>query len=402
MPISPRLGVLAYSLSSALLLAACSSNSTTSQETATTSTAPADSAATGTSASAMPTSASFGKTADGTEIQLFTLTNKNGLKASISTYGGTLTSLLVPDKAGKLSDVILGFDKADGYLSPEFKKSNPYFGALIGRYGNRIAKGKFTIDGKPYQVGLNNNGNSLHGGTVGFNQKVWTAKPGTSAEGETLTLTYLSKDGEEGYPGNLTVTVVYTLTADNALKIDYTATTDKATPVNLTNHAYFNLALGQSKDVLAHQVTLPADRYTVVDANLIPTGELKPVKGTPFDFTSPHAIGERIAQVPGGYDHNWALNTATGQHSAATVYEPTTGRTLEVTTDEPGVQFYTGNFLDGSLKGKDGVVYGKHAGFCLETQHFPDSPNQPKFPSTILKPGETYHTTTSYTFGVRK
>jgi aldose 1-epimerase len=402
MSISPRLGVLAAGFSSALLLAACSSNPTsTSQETATT-TAPADSAATGTSTSAMPTSASFGKTADGQEIQLFTLTNAKGMKATISTYGGTLTGLLVPDKDGKMSDVILGFDKADGYLSPEFKKSNPYFGALIGRYGNRIAKGKFTLDGKAYQVGVNNNGNSLHGGNVGFNQKIWTAKPGTSADGETLTLTYLSKDGEEGYPGNLTVTVVYTLTADNALKIDYTATTDKATPVNLTNHAYFNLAQGQSKDVLAHQVTIPADRYTVVDDKLIPTGELKPVKGTPFDFTSPHAIGERIAQVPGGYDHNWVLNQATGQHSAATVYEPTTGRTMEVTTDEPGVQFYTGNFLDGSLKGKDGVVYGKHAGFCLETQHFPDSPNQPKFPSTILKPGETYHTTTSYTFGVRK
>ncbi|MGI4737990.1 MAG: aldose epimerase family protein [Janthinobacterium lividum] len=401
MPISPRLSLLAAGLSSTLLLAACSSNSTTSQETATSS-APADSAASGTSASAMPTPASFGKTADGQEIQLFTLTNKKGVKASISTLGGTLTSLLVPDKDGKLSDVILGFDNVSGYLSPEFKKSNPYFGALIGRYGNRIAKGKFTIDGKPYQVGLNNNGNSLHGGTVGFNQKVWTAKPGTSADGQTLTLTYLSKDGEEGYPGNLNVTVTYTLTEANALKIDYSATTDKATPVNLTNHAYFNLAQGQSKDVLAHQVTIPADRYTVVDASLIPTGELKAVKGTPFDFTTPHAIGERIAQVPGGYDHNWVLNQATGQHSAATVYEPTTGRTMEVTTDEPGVQFYTGNFLDGSLTGKGGVVYGKHAGFCLETQHFPDSPNQAKFPSTILKPGETYHTTTSYTFGVRK
>jgi aldose 1-epimerase len=401
MPTTPRLRVLAVGFGSALLLAACSSNSTTSQETATTS-APADSVATGASASAMPTSTSFGKTADGTEIQLFTLTNKNGLKASISTYGGTLTSLIVPDKDGKMSDVILGFDNVSGYLSPAFKKSNPYFGALIGRYGNRIAKGQFTIDGKTYHVGINNNGNSLHGGNVGFNQKVWTAKPGTSADGETLTLSYLSKDGEEGYPGNLTVTVVYTLTADNALKIDYTATTDKATPVNLTNHAYFNLALGQSKDVLAHMVTIPADRYTVVDANLIPTGELRPVKGTPFDFTTPHAIGERIAQVPGGYDHNWVLNQATGQHSAATVYEPTTGCTMEVTTDEPGVQFYTGNFLDGSLTGKNGVVYGKYAGFCLETQHFPDSPNQPKFPNTILKPGETYHTTTSYTFGVRK
>jgi aldose 1-epimerase len=402
MPISHRSALFATGISTALLLASCDSKPTTSQDTAATSTAPADSAATSVSSSTMPTSASFGKATDGTEIQLFTLTNPNGLKATISTYGGTLTSLLVPDKDGKMSDVILGFDKAEGYLSPEFKKSNPYFGALIGRYGNRIAKGKFTIDGKAYQVGINNNGNSLHGGNVGFNQKIWTAKPGTSADGQTLTLTYLSKDGEEGYPGNLNVTVTYTLTNDNSLHIDYAATTDKATPVNLTNHAYFNLALGQSKDVLAHQVTIPADRYTVVDAQLIPTGELKAVKGTPFDFTTPHAIGERIAQVPGGYDHNWALNNATGQHSAATVYEPTTGRTMEVKTDEPGVQFYTGNFLDGSLKGKDGVVYGKHAGFCLETQHFPDSPNQKDFPSTILKPGETYHTTTSYTFGVRK
>jgi aldose 1-epimerase len=402
MPISHRSALFATGISTALLLASCDSKPTTSQDTAATSTAPADSAATSVSSSTMPTSASFGKATDGTEIQLFTLTNPNGLKATISTYGGTLTSLLVPDKDGKMSDVILGFDKAEGYLSPEFKKSNPYFGALIGRYGNRIAKGKFTIDGKAYQVGINNNGNSLHGGNVGFNQKIWTAKPGTSADGQTLTLTYLSKDGEEGYPGNLNVTVTYTLTNDNSLHIDYAATTDKATPVNLTNHAYFNLALGQSKDVLAHQVTIPADRYTVVDGQLIPTGELKAVKGTPFDFTTAHAIGERIAQVPGGYDHNWALNNATGQHSAATVYEPTTGRTMEVKTDEPGVQFYTGNFLDGSLKGKDGVVYGKHAGFCLETQHFPDSPNQKDFPSTILKPGETYHTTTSYTFGVRK
>jgi aldose 1-epimerase len=402
MPISHRSALFATGISTALLLASCDSKPTTSQDTAATSTAPADSAATSVSSSTMPTSASFGKATDGTEIQLFTLTNPNGLKATISTYGGTLTSLLVPDKDGKMSDVILGFDKAEGYLSPEFKKSNPYFGALIGRYGNRIAKGKFTIDGKAYQVGVNNNGNSLHGGNVGFNQKIWTAKPGTSADGQTLTLTYLSKDGEEGYPGNLNVTVTYTLTNDNSLHIDYAATTDKATPVNLTNHAYFNLALGQSKDVLAHQVTIPADRYTVVDAQLIPTGELKAVKGTPFDFTTPHAIGERIAQVPGGYDHNWALNNASGQHSAATVYEPTTGRTMEVKTDEPGVQFYTGNFLDGSLKGKDGVVYGKHAGFCLETQHFPDSPNQKDFPNTILKPGETYHTTTSYTFGVRK
>ncbi len=402
MSISLRFGLLATSLGGALLLASCNNSPTTSQDAMTTSNS-ADSTATKTGpATTAPTSAAFGEATDGTEIQLFTLTNSHGLKATISTYGGTLTSLLVPDKNGKISDVVLGFDNVSGYLSPEFRKSNPYFGALIGRYGNRIAKGKFTVDGKAYQVGVNNNGNSLHGGNLGFDQKIWTAKPGTSADGQTLTMTYLSKDGEEGYPGNLQVTVIYTLTNDDALRIDYTATTDKATPINLTNHAYFNLALGESKDVLAHQVTLPADRYTVVDAKLIPTGELKPVKGTPFDFTAPHAIGERIAQVPGGYDHNWVLNTTTGQHSAATVYDPATGRTMDVTTDQPGVQFYTGNFLDGTLKGKNGVVYGQHAGFCLETQHFPDSPNQPKFPGTVLKPGETYHTTTSYHFGVRK
>jgi aldose 1-epimerase len=351
----------------------------------------------------MPTSAPFGKTTDGTEVQLFTLTNANGLKASITNYGGTLTSLLVPDKNGKVGDVILGFDDVSGYQSPEFRKSNPYFGALIGRYGNRIKAGKFSLDGKDYTLALNNAPNSLHGGKVGFDKKVWQAEPGTSADGQVLKLTYLSKDGEEGYPGNLQVTVVYTLTADNSLKIAYTATTDKATPLNLTNHAYFNLNHGVSKDILGHEVMLAADRYTVVDATLIPTGELKAVKGTPFDFTKPHTIGERIAQVPGGYDHNWVLNAEnTNMFLSAAVYEPVTGRTLEVVTDQPGVQFYTGNFLDGTLKGKGGTVYGKNAGFCLETQHFPDSPNQPKFPSTILKPGETFHSTSIYTFGVRK
>ncbi|MBF9143196.1 galactose mutarotase [Hymenobacter sp. BT439] len=350
----------------------------------------------------MPTSASFGKTTDGTEVQLYTLTNANGVKATITNYGGTLTSLLVPDKDGKLGDVILGFDNVSGYQSPEFLKAGPYFGALIGRYGNRIKGGKFTLEGKEYNLAKNNGPNSLHGGLKGFDKVVWQAEPGSSADGQSLKLTYVSKDGEEGYPGTLNVAVVYTLTADNALKIDYTATTDKATVVNLTNHAYFNLNHGAGKDVLNHEVTLPADRYTVVDATLIPTGELRPVKGTPFDFTTPHAIGERIAQVPGGYDHNWVLNTATGEHAAATVYDPATGRTLEVTTDQPGIQFYTGNFLDGTLKGKGGTVYGKHAGFCLETQHFPDSPNQPKFPSTELKPGETYHTVSTYKFGVRK
>jgi len=351
----------------------------------------------------MAAPASFGKTTDGKEVQLYTLTNAHGLKATISTYGGTVTSLQVPDKAGKLGNIVLGFDNVSGYQSPAFLKAGPYFGALIGRYGNRIKDGKFTLDGKEYTLAKNNGPNSLHGGLKGFDKVIWAAEPVASAtDGQALKLTYLSKDGEEGYPGNLSVTVVYTLTDSDELKIDYTATTDKATPVNLTNHSYFNLGYGQDKDVLGHEVTLPADRYTVVDATLIPTGELKPVKGTPFDFTTPHTIGERIAQVPGGYDHNWVLNSASGMHPAATVYEPTSGRTLEVTTTEPGVQFYTGNFLDGSLKGSDGVTYGKHYGFCLETQHFPDSPNQAKFPTTTLKPGDTLHSTTIYKFGVRK
>jgi len=392
-----RSGRLAVTCSGLLLLAACGSNKTTDQTKAAAPTA--DSTP---STPAMPTSASFGKTTEGTEVQLFTLSNAQGVKATITNYGGTLTSLLVPDKAGKLGDVILGFDNVSGYQSAEFRKSNPYFGALIGRYGNRIKAGKFTLDGKTYTLATNNGPNTLHGGNKGFNQMIWQAEPGTSADGQSLKLTYVSKDGEEGYPGTLKVTVVYTLTSDNALKIDYSATTDKATPLNLTNHAYFNLNHGAGKDILGHEVTLPADRYTVVDATLIPTGELRPVKGTPFDFTTPHAIGERIAQVPGGYDHNWVLNGGAGQHAAASVYEPVTGRTLEVSTDEPGVQFYTGNFLDGTLTGKGGTVYGKNAGFCLETQHFPDSPNQPKFPSTVLKPGETFHSSSTYKFGVRK
>ena len=394
--------LLAAGLSGALLLSGCDSKP--AAETTTSTGAATDSTAT-TSANqsaAMPTSVSFGKTTDGTEVQLFTLANAHGLKATITNFGGTLTSLMVPDKDGKMGDVILGFDNVSGYQSAAFRKSTPYFGALIGRYGNRIAKGKFMLDGKAYQLPTNNGANSLHGGKVGFDQRVWEATPGTSPAGPTLILKYLSKDGEEGYPGNLTVTVVYTLTNDDALQIDYTATTDKATVVNLTNHAYFNLSHGVGKDILDHEVTLPADRYNVVDAGLIPTGELKPVKGTPFDLTTPHAIGERSAQVPGGYDHTWIRNTATGQHSAATVHDPASGRTMEVTTDQPGIQFYTGNFLDGTLTGKNGTVYGKHAGFCLETQHFPDSPNQPKFPSTVLKPGETFHSVSSYKFGVRK
>ncbi|WP_394343374.1 aldose epimerase family protein [Hymenobacter rigui] len=384
-------------LAGLLLIASCNQSAPTEQTTGSSATM-TDS--THTAAPVTPAVTSFGKTTDGTEVQLYTLTNAHGLQVSITNYGGTITSLLVPDKAGKPGEVVLGFNSVSGYQSPEFLKAGPYFGALIGRYGNRIAEGRFTLDGKEYTLAKNNGENTLHGGKKGFDKVLWQAEPGTSAEGPTLKLTYLSKDGEEGYPGNLTVTVVYTLTADDALEIDYSATTDKATPVNLTNHAYFNLS--GSKDVLGHEVTIAADRYTVVDAGLIPTGELRPVKGTPFDFTTPHAIGERIAQVPGGYDHNWVLNQTTGLHAAATVYEPTTGRTMEVTTTEPGLQFYTGNFLDGTLKGANGQTYGKHAGFCLETQHFPDSPNQPKFPSTILQPGQSLHSTTIYKFGVRQ
>jgi len=359
-------------------------------------------------ATAAPTVTPFGKTKEGVDIQLFTLTNAHGLKATITNFGGTLTSLLVPDKNGKLGDIVLGFDDLAGYTSDVFLKENPYFGALIGRYGNRIAKGQFTLDGKHCQLPINNPPNSLHGGTIGFNRRVWTATPGTSADGPTLTLKYLSKDGEEGYPGNLNATVVYTLTNNDALRLAYTATTDKPTVLNLTNHSYFNLNYGHDKNILGHELTLNADRFTPVDNTLIPTGKLQAVAGTPMDFRQPHAIGERIAQVPGaapgGYDHNWVLadKMRAAPELAATVYEPTTGRTMQVYTDQPGVQFYSGNFLKGNLKGKGGVAYPQHYGFCLETQHFPDSPNEPQFPSTVLRPGETFHSVTEYRFGVRK
>lgn len=394
-PFPFRSVLLAGSFSAALLLTGCEQKKpaqTTAEPGA------AASAATDTTTN-MPTSASFGKTTDGTEVQLYTLTNAHGLKATITNYGGIVTSLLVPDKAGKLGDVVLGFDNVSGYQSPAYQKSGPYFGALIGRYGNRIAKGQFSLDGKQYTLATNNGANHLHGGLKGFDKVIWQAEPGASAQ--SLKLTYVSKDGEEGYPGTLTVTATYTLTDTDELRIDYSATTDKATPVNLTNHSYFNLSAGQRKDVLQHQVRLNADKYTVVDAGLIPTGELRAVKGTPFDFTTPHAIGERIAQVPGGYDHNWVLNETGKLRPVALVTEPTSSRTMQVLTDQPGIQFYTGNFLDGTLTGKGGMVYGKHAGFCLETQHFPDSPNQPTFPSTILQPGQTLQSTTIYKFGIQ-
>jgi aldose 1-epimerase len=341
----------------------------------------------------------FGMLPDGTPIAIFTLTNKNGITARIMTYGAILVSLRLPDRNGRFADVVLGFDDLAGYLG-----THPYFGAIVGRYANRIAKGRFTLNGATYTLAQNNNGNSLHGGLRGFDKVVWKAEPVRGAGESGVKLTYLSKDMEEGYPGNLAVTIVYTLTDADELRISYEAVTDKATPVNLTNHTYWNLA-GQGKgDILGHVLEIEADRFTAVDsaANLIPTGELADVKGTPLDFTAPHAIGERIANVEGGYDHNFVLRSGGGKLAlAARVLEPTTGRVLEVFTDQPGIQFYTGNFLDGTVKGKGGVGYGKHFGFCLETQHFPDSPNQPNFPSTILEPGKKYATVTVHKFLVK-
>ena len=350
----------------------------------------------------------FGRMPDGTNVTLYTLTNASGAQVQITNYGGAVVAVKVPDRKGKLDDVVLGFDNLAGYL----QEGNPYFGSLIGRYGNRIAKGKFSLNGANYTLAVNNAPNSLHGGKKGFDKAVWTASSvASSADGAVgLELSYQSRDGEEGYPGSLYVKVAYTLTSDNALKIDYTATTDKATVLNLTNHSYLNLNGAGTGDVLDHVVQINADRITPVDVNLIPTGELKSVAGTPFDFRMPTAIGARIdrddeqIKFGGGYDHNLVLNGTAGAapRLAARVVAPKTGRVLEVLTTEPGVQFYTGNFLDGTLKGKGGKVYKKRYAFCLETQHFPDSPNHPEFPTTTLNPGETYKQTTIYRFSVEK
>jgi aldose 1-epimerase len=338
----------------------------------------------------------FGKTEDGKSVDLYTLTNDNGLKAEIITFGGIVTSLQVPDRNGKFADIVLGCDDVNDYA-----KKSPYFGALIGRFGNRIAKGKFTLDGVEYTLATNDGPNHLHGGVKGFDKVVWNAKPVQTKEGPALKLTYLSHDGEEGYPGNLSCTVVYTLTNKNELKVSYEAKTDKDTIANLTHHSYFNLAGFSSGDVLGHELQIFADHFTPVDKTLIPTGEIKAVKGTPWDFTKPMTIGSRIKDVEGGYDHNYVLNSSNGSLAlAASVYEPKTGRVLEVSTTEPGLQFYSGNFLDGSLKGK-GAVYNKHAGFCLEAQHFPDSPNKSNFPSVVLKPGQKYTQLTVYKFSAR-
>ena len=342
----------------------------------------------------------FGKTKDGAAVDLFTLTNANGMKAKIMTYGAILTELHVPDRQGRSDDVVLGFDDLESYL-----KGHPHFGATTGRVANRIAKGKFTLDGKEYTLAVNNGPNSLHGGLKGFDKVVWKAESKEASEGVAVQLTYVSPDGEEGYPGNLTTVVNYTLTNQNELRIDYKATTDKATPVNLTNHSYFNLAGPQSGDILGHELTLAADEYTPADDTLIPTGEIRSVKGTPLDFTKAATIGSRIAQVAdktGGYDHNFVLRgKGKSLALAARAYEPKTGRVMEMYTTEPAVQLYTGNFLDGKLKGKGGVMYQKHQAFCLEAQHFPDSVNHPEFPSVILRPGQTYTQTTVYKFSTK-
>jgi aldose 1-epimerase len=344
----------------------------------------------------------FGK-ADGQSVALYTLTNKNGVEAKITSYGGIVVSLKVPDRNGKLDDIVLGYDTLDDYL----KGNSSYFGALIGRYGNRIDKGRFKLNGVEYKLATNNGANHLHGGIKGFDKVVWTGKPVKVKDGVKLVLTYLSRDGEEGYPGNLSVTVTYTLTDNNELKIDYSATTDKDTVVSLSHHSYFNLAGQGNGDILNHQLMINADRFTPVDSGLIPTGELRAVKGTPFDFTQPTAIGARIndddeqLKFGKGYDHNFVLNGKVGTlRQVAKASETTTGREMEVWTTEPGLQFYSGNFLDGK-PGKGGKAYQLRYGFCLETQHFPDSPNKPSFPSTTLKKGGRYQSSTVYRFSAR-
>jgi len=345
------------------------------------------------------TRSSFG-TVSGQNVEMFTLRNAHGVEVKATSYGAIITSIVTPDRNGRPGDIVLGFDTIEGYL-----KDSPYFGAVVGRYGNRIAKGRFTLDGHTYALATNNGPNHLHGGLKGFDKVVWKAE---LLQGRTgVAFSRLSPDGEEGYPGNLDVRIAYELTDRNELVIDYHATSDKATPVNLTQHSYFNLA-GEG-DILGHQLMIAADRYTPVDTTLIPTGDLAPVEGTPFDFRTATAIGARIDQANeqlkngGGYDHNWVLTrNAAGRQLAARVVEPKTGRTLEVSTTEPGVQFYSGNFLDGKVVGKGGRAYQRRSGLCLETQHFPDSPNQPKFPSTILRPGGAYESQTVFTFGVAK
>jgi len=349
------------------------------------------------------TSQSFGTAPDGKAATLYTLTNSRGVEAAITNYGGIVVSLKVPDRQGRLGDVALGYDDLAAYV-----KSSPYFGALIGRYGNRIANGKFKLNGVTYTLAKNNGPNHLHGGIKGFDKKVWQATPIRRRGAVGVALRYLSPNGEEGYPGNLTTKVVYLLTDRNELRIDYTAVTDKTTVLNLTHHSYFNLAGAGNGDILGHRMMINANRFTPVNSNLIPTGELRSVRGTPFDFRRPTAIGARINQndqqlkFGKGYDHNYVLNRrGTAASLAARVSEPKSGRVMEVYTTEPGMQLYTGNFLDGTNIGKGGKPYKFRYGFCLETQHFPDSPNRPRFPTTTLRPGRVYRQTTIYKFSAR-
>jgi aldose 1-epimerase len=345
----------------------------------------------------------FGKMPDGETVDLYTLTNRNGMQVAITNYGGTIVSIVVPDRNGKMADVALGFDSLKGYLGNE-----PFFGATVGRYANRIAGGTFKLDGKTYKLPLNDGKNTLHGGPQGLDKKVWKARE-LSGPHPALEVAYTSKDGDEGFPGNLSVKVVFSLEDDNALRIDYTATTDKDTVINLTNHTYFNLDGQGNGNILKQEMMINADRFTPVDANLIPTGELRSVQGTPFDFRKSTVIGARIEdkdeqlKLGHGYDHNFVLNRkGPGLSLAARATDPASGRVLEVLTTQPGVQLYTGNFLDGTIHGKDGKVYSHRAAFCLETQHFPDSPNHPKFPTAELKPGETYHQVTEFKFSTTK
>jgi aldose 1-epimerase len=347
------------------------------------------------------TQASFGALADGTPIESYTLKNANGVEVRAITYGATITHLIVPDRSGAPGDIALGHDSVGGYV-----RWPSYFGAVVGRYGNRIARGRFTLDGTAYQLATNNGPNHLHGGVRGFDKVVWQATTAQTDSGPSVTFTYTSPDGEEGYPGTLRASVRYLLTADSRLVVDYHATTDRATPVNLTQHTYFNLAGEGSGDILTEVLLINADRFTPVDSGLIPTGELRPVEGTPFDFRAATAIGARIGAADeqirrgGGYDHNFVLNPATeGLTHAARVTDPTTGRTLDIYTTEPGIQFYSGNFLDGTIVGKSGKAYAYRSGFCLETQHYPDSPNQAAFPTTILQPGQEYRSRTVFVFG---